>query len=527
MHDYEIKLINDGKEKAIWIDNLVVHYLKFIRSNGNILVDPKKNIFWLYDSNTNTWNKRTYNQRQGGITIMHELYKFVKLNGLFENRFTNVSRLQQEVMKLEAELISDNEVAPNYADNRYHNFIDGIFDIHKMTMIKHSRKIFTDYQHSFKLKWDKSYEEALLNMHKNKSYTDFFSEKSYLSKLLKGSLEFNPELMMMVAQMFGTAVSKERYPVMYILTGLQGTSKSTILKLLSLLIGKQRCSTVPLEWFAGTGNKSDKFASSSIIDNIVNISEEIKGETLDAEIVKTIIAENNITIRRMHQEPTDVSINTRFFGVSNNALKFDSYEGIERRFKYIKLTRQIPEEEIDLQIINKINNNNDDLRKVFLFAISGVILIKKGMNEFKWLDRFYQSQDSVDEKNFVMETTRPSHAFLNDIEFGPTTAKKDGEGFERMALFSKPLWGAFKNWAEENGHLGSARISLIEFKKQVAEFLRYRFKFTDRQVKKIATVVGRREKQRNGWKGTTANWDLLEICVDKFDYPNQDDVMNI
>lgn len=497
MSNIEIKQIQDHKKKIEFVERLVFEYQDFLKANNSrILLDLQQREFWIYDSTNHLWFKRVENKMADGVTMFDELYNFLLARGIFESKFTSPGKLMQEATKIGATLIRDGHTTPNYAEDRYHNLMNGIYDSRTHELVPHTSTIFTDYKYQFELDINKEF---------------VLDEYPLLRKLFTGALGdddkvIDEDLLFMVRQMFGTMISPVRYPVMYICIGEQGTAKSTFAELLYGFVGRDRCGSSPLENFAG--NTKNKFGNhKAVVGNKLNVSEEIPEEKLNASNLKTLISEPRVETEAKGKGQRDTEFNTRLFGTSNNVLEFDSgVAGIDRRLKYIRFSREIPSHEIDLDLVKNIVASPHEMSGLFLFAIEGY----KSINENKdkdnenWRAGFYQSDDSLLAKQEVEYKSRPVYNFLNDISLVP------GDGGYQIDISG--LLDIYKDWAENNGHEKSAGISLNSFSRQFGEYVSQKHR-----ISKTVQVKNMRKRINNNTKtvyeGLVVNIDTLDELV--------------
>lgn len=504
----------DTKELALWWLDVLEHFRKYLPS---ILWDYKRNSFWVYDYGNNKWVRRTFDKRDAGTEMWIEMFAFLKEAGV-KGAFLNRHKIEQELDKLKALLVSENNVLHhNQPYPRYHNFLNGIYDIKENKFYKHTDggtdkpEMFTDYQYQFDVE-----PEILTSIEHDTNITDKFDGE--LKKLFWGATtpEDRKGVLLSLSQMFGTAIAPTRFQVMYILIGMQGTAKSTMLKALESLMGSERVAHPQLEKYAGKSNDAVRFGKASAVEKLITISEEISEQGIDVDILKTLITENKQSVEYKGRNIFDVEIQTRFYGTSNNVLYFDgSTEGIERRMKYIVLQRQIPYDEIDLELIDKIQNNPNHLRNLFYFALQGYRSIlynkDKHMDDKHWEAGFFQTDEALYAREEIRAMARPVHVFLDEIEFS--------YGGEAEKLISSTgLWKAYINWAIAQGHTQSSKISQLKFNQQVREYLTHKFNIPVQELKKIVFTKRVMNTSMRVWSpAISANEEILSTYED-WDY---------
>ena len=512
----KIEKIQDFKKKQGFVDRLAFNYIEFLNNNkSEIILDIQQREFWIYDNLNNRWFKRVENKMSDGINLYDEIYNYLTDKDIFEPILTSPGRIGQEITKMGAMLIRKNKIKPEFADDKYHNLINGIYDSKKDEVIKHSSDIFTDYQYPFKVDIKKKF---------------VLEEYPLLNKLFKGALmdettkKTDKDLFLMVSQLFGTMIAPIRYPVMYILVGEQGTAKSTFGELLSGFVGKGRCGRSPLENFSG--NKKNKFGNhKAVVGNKLNISEEISEEKLNANNLKTLITENEIETEAKGKGQRDTTHNTRFFGTSNNVLYFDSgVSGIDRRLKYIRLNREIPSSEIDQNLVKKILSDKTEMEGLFLLSIQGykTLLENKDKDTVNWREGFFQSDDSVNAKEEVESKSRPVYQFLKDIELTPENTN--------YQINIAGLLDVYSNWATDNGHEQSAGMTQNNFSRQFSQYITQKYRIS----KKVQEKTMKKRVEHNTktvYTGLSINKDTIgilnsvgnEVIIDNND---MDDIAN-
>ncbi|PJF39361.1 MAG: hypothetical protein CUN55_14570 [Phototrophicales bacterium] len=494
----KITPIIDSKEKVAFMDSCYEHYFNFV--GGHIMYRHSTGTFHLYDAKNGLWHTRVAQKRQGGIMMADELFVFLRLHNLTENRFTSPSRLQQEVDRLRAYLIEKGNILADTPDTQWHNFNDGLYSTLTFCKIEHTpdKDKFTDYRYPFSI-----------------GDCDEIQRPQFtgnLKKLFDGATDGDEELILMLGQMFGTAISPIRYPVMYVLIGAQGTAKSTFLKLLRGFIGDSRSGMSPLENFAGVHRTQFSMAK-AVLGHKINISEEISDEQIDASRLKTLISENRIEVERKGHDAIDVYIDTRFYGTSNNILQFKGgVEGVQRRMKYIMLQRRIPSSEVDHLIVEKILASEEEMRQLWWFSVWGLKNIIDNMknNDIHWFHGFFQSDASIEAEKEVERLSRPVFAFLDDISF--SLAESEDNHIQTTTLRE-----AFINWAELEGHMYSAKITQSAFNHQVIEYMMNKWNLTYMQAKELRKRVGRGSSREMCFVRVTCDNSVLDKYIKKWD----------
>jgi len=476
----QTQILKETKEKNEHMEQLADHYLNFLREelNSEIMYHSKMKLFWIYNPDTGAWNKYEIDLKSTNELMYSRLFNYLRAKNLFENRYTNTSRVHQEVLKLATILTNERKLAPELADDRYHNFTNGILDTKEKKFLEHTPKIFTDYQYPFEFDTNKEF--------KLSDYPNF--EKLITGSLTEDGNGICEDMETMVQQAFGTMLSPIKYPVMYIFTGVQNSAKSTFMELLRGFVGMDRSGAMALEKIAG--KKSTTFSLyEALMGNKLNISEEIEGDQINAGTLKTLISENVSNVEGKGTNAIkNVQFNTRFFGVTNNVLEFkDGTEGIDRRVKYINFTHSIPAKDVDETLVQRIVEK--EMEGVVAWAYQGLLSIEgnKQKEGEQWFNGFFQSESSLDIRKEVANKSRPVYDFLEQIEL----ARTDDEGSH---IDTKALRIAFADWAEEEGAVQSAGMKQTTFGSQFREYVTKKLGMTSKEYDKLKRRIDNNTK---------------------------------
>jgi P4 family phage/plasmid primase-like protien len=235
----------------------------------------------------------------------------------------------------------------------------------------------------------------------------------------------DPSLRSLVQEMFGYILEPStRYQKGFSLIGKSGTGKSTLLKILSDLVGPNNRSNIKLE------KLGERFQVAALDGKLVNISSEVSEKVfLDDGTVKALIAGDEVTGERKHQDPYSFVPTCRLVVAANTSpLTHDTSNAFFRRWIPIPFDQELAVEKWDWDLHDKIKIV--ELPGVLLFALAGLARLR-AQNGFTKSEASIQALEKW--KREIDPVQEFAHLFLKPAEN------------ERVLL--KILFDSFHEWA--------------------------------------------------------------------------------
>lgn len=118
-----------------------------------------------------------------------------------------------------------------------------------------------------------------------------------------------------------------------VIQGGAGTGKSTLLNMITSLIGEDKISAVGLQELA-----TDKFASFGLVDKFANIRSDIPSLMIaKPDLIKQVTGDDTITVERKGEQAFSYLSYAKLLFTANTAPNFAQDMGIERRAKLLKV----------------------------------------------------------------------------------------------------------------------------------------------------------------------------------------------
>ena len=174
------------------------------------------------------------------------------------------------------------------------------------------------------------------------------------------------ELIQFVQEWFGYCLVLDHSQHVFVVAVGEGANgKSVLLDTLQNLVGRENCSSVPLESFNG------RFALSMTIGKLVNVVSEIGDvKTLPEGKLKAFVAGDLMTFDRKHREPLQVNPTARLVFATNKLPKVgDRSEGIWRRFVPLPCEVTVAPRDQDRELSRKMR---EELPGIFNWGLQGL-----------------------------------------------------------------------------------------------------------------------------------------------------------
>ncbi len=218
------------------------------------------------------------------------------------------------------------------------------------------------------------------------------------------------------------------HPYGLILTGDGANGKSTVLKVVVKLLGRENCSAVALEKF------DERFALFPMLGKLANIVNEMGEVEKTAEgILKNLISGEPMQFERKFKDPVVAEPTAKLIFACNTLPRFlDRSQGIWRRLLILPFDQVIDEAERDLDIDRKLEV---ELAGIFLWALAGLYTLRQR-------GHFVEPEISRSAKEELKLASNPARAFL--VEFCRLEPA--------ATVYRNVLYDKYREYCHDNGH---------------------------------------------------------------------------
>jgi putative DNA primase/helicase len=222
--------------------------------------------------------------------------------------------------------------------------------------------------------------------------------------------------------------------------------KGTFWKVLRAMLGRENVSALPLSAF------SDKFALSSTVGKLLNISEETgKLNQVAEDVLKTFVGGDARTIDRKYKELLTIVFTTHLIVVVNTRPPLvDRTRALWERLILVPFPVSLPEEKRIPDFHVKLC---EELPGIFNSAIVGLSRLRRR-------GRFVEPQVCIEAKQEYRAEVNSARAFL--FQFCEVNPQDQIE--------KRELYRAYRQWCEENGD--NHPMDQVHFGKEVSRWYR-------------------------------------------------------
>lgn len=190
----------------------------------------------------------------------------------------------------------------------------------------------------------------------------------------------------------------------FIYSGWGANGKSVLAKIISILVGEQNVSSIPLSQF------SSDFGLEGIIGKTVNIASEneMRGVPLNTETFKAMVSGDAMTINIKNRPAiTNYKMKCKFLFLTNQLPNTQDYtNGYFRRIMIFPFKRTFSEDEQNRNLIEELK---EELPGIFNWAIEGLKQLKAQNYNFS------SSQAIEDELTKYRISQQPVHSFFDSM----------------------------------------------------------------------------------------------------------------
>lgn len=387
-------------------------FVEYVKERINILYSTDE-FYYIY--NDGVWVKKNDKEVLQLLRDMLQEPRF----GIWK------SRMEEEyTLALKREVFFSGELNP------YKNIINmknGVYDLKTQEFLPHNPKYLSTIQIPVEYKEQADWERF-------RRYLEEIFEKDY-------------ERIALAQEWFGYAITTEtKAQKALILHGSGGNGKGVFTEVLSMLIGDDNISHIPL-------NELHKgFSRVCLYNKTANIcnENETDGKSFNTQYFKAIVGEDTINAEQKNKPVFSFKPTVKFI-LSMNSLSStkDKSKGYFRRLMILNFTAYFSEASRDKDLKDKLK---DELPGIFLWAVDGLKRLEA--NDFKF-SKCKNMEKSL--KKYEKEQN-PLIAFFEDciVTTDDLSYRED----------NRVIINTFKNWAETNGHKGYASMSSQRFWKE-------------------------------------------------------------
>ncbi|MBD8032929.1 phage/plasmid primase, P4 family [Solibacillus merdavium] len=342
---------------------------------------------------------------------------YSKLN----RNYSKSTQVKDVLEQLKIQILFDSSLLDSPQHLRTINFKNGLFDIENRKLTPHALDFYTTFQ---------------VNAEYNPS-----ADCPHFKKFIAQSMDSDDIL---IAQellgylLIPTTIAEKAF----ILYGPGRSGKSTFLKLIEFILGKEHYSSISMQ------DLSDKFKPALLVDKLANIFADLPNKRLDdTGIFKAIVSGDTIVVEDKYGKPFPFNNKARLIFSCNElpANYIDRTDGFFRRLIILPFLNQVPESEIDPFLLSKLQS---EVEGIILWALEGLERLIK--NKFQ----FTKSEST---KKLLDEYRKESNNVIWFIE-------EYCEFIPGEKEYSQSLYQAYKRKCEENG---KQPISQMKFNKSI------------------------------------------------------------
>lgn len=335
--------------------------------------------------------------------------------------YSKSTQVKDVLEQLKIQVLFDSSLLDTPKHLRTINFKNGLFDIESRKLNPHALNFYTTFQ---------------VNAEYNPS-----ADCPHFKKFLAQSMDSDDIL---IAQellgylLIPTTIAEKAF----ILYGPGRSGKSTFLKLIEFILGKEHYSSISMQDLA------DKFKPALLVDKLANIFADLPNKRLeDTGIFKAIVSGDTIVVQDKFGKPFPFNNKARLIFSCNElpANYIDRTDGFFRRLIILPFLNQVPESEIDPFLLSKLQG---EVEGIIQWALEGLDRLIK--NKFQ-----FTKSDST--KKLLDEYRKESNNVIWFIEEYCELIPGEKE-------YSQSLYQFYKDKCEENG---KQPISQMKFNKSI------------------------------------------------------------
>jgi len=286
---------------------------------------------------------------------------------------------------------------------------DVVYQVRRLSTIPHGRKV------NDRVDWA-CLQNGMLNLKTLdlKSHTKDFYATNVLGVKFDGKstkacerwLKFlaetiqDPDSIKQFQEFAGYCLTRDvKYGKCLLLIGDGSDGKSTALKILRQLVGKQNCSSVGFE------ELDDQFHRSALKDKLLNTATEVGSKALESNLLKALVTGEEVRAAFKHKDGFDLSSYCKFaFSANRLPRVLDNSDGFFRRLLIIRFKKQFMGAADDTNLIETLET---ELSEIFSWALVG-------LHRLMEQSRFSDSAESQEIMQAYRRLNNPIQCFVED-----------------------------------------------------------------------------------------------------------------
>jgi len=254
--------------------------------------------------------------------------------------------------------------------------------------------------------------------------------------VLEGTIQTDMELVQLYRESLGYALTNDtRHEAMFWFSGDGGNGKTVAVTILQRLLGPL-CFNISFETMGLSGNYDLADVSGK---RVIFSTESERGGKLAEGHIKRIVSGERINARPIYGSPFEFQSTAKIFWAMNDLPVIrDTSNGIWRRLKLIPFLRTFAENEKDIHLLDKLQ---DELSGILNLALAG-------LKSLRQRGRFPESTASVAAVEEYRHESNPVQQWLNERTQPAYTPKQTPDTYPTTA---KALFDDYRAWAEQNG----------------------------------------------------------------------------
>lgn len=342
---------------------------------------------------------------------------YSKLN----RNYSKSTQVKDVLDQLKIQILFDPSLLDSPQHLRTINFKNGLYDIENRKLNPHALDFYTTFQVNAEYNPSADCPHFMNFIAKSMDADDILIAQELLGYLL-----------------IPTTVAEKAF----ILYGPGRSGKSTFLKLIEFILGKEHYSSISMQDLA------DKFKPALLVDKLANIFADLPNKRLeDTGIFKAIVSGDTIVVQDKFGKPFPFNNKARLIFSCNElpANYIDRTDGFFRRLIILPFLNQVPESEIDPFLLSKLQG---EVEGIILWALAGLERLIKNKFQFTKSDTTQKLLD---------EYRKESNNVIWFIEEYCELIPGEKE-------YSQSLYQFYKDKCEENG---KQPISQMKFNKSI------------------------------------------------------------
>lgn len=363
--------------------------------------------------------KRLYMYQEGSYISCEDA-----LGSFIVNLIPNLSMNKKREVK---DYIKDKAKDVEEADEKYICLENGIVNIKDLTLKEHTTKIVT----------------------RNKIKYSYYEQKqnNEIDTIMNNLAVNDKEVVQLLYEMIGYCLYRGMpFQKVFILVGNGANGKSTLLNMITKLLGEENVSHVDLKEIAG-----NRFGKSELYGKLANIADDCSASYLDdTSVMKRITGESYTSIEFKNQNSFSAKINTKMILSYNTIPRMnDTTDGLTRRLVIIPLNAVFKKEKKNYDpFISEKLKKKENLEYVLYKSIQAINKVLKE-KEFTVPEQIKKATEEYVREN------NPVANFLYEVY----------ENEDISSTTCGELYTAFDVWRKENKFKGE--MSLTRFGKEM------------------------------------------------------------